>query len=78
MKPSGTFCSPGSSPDPPPREPAWHSALDPGEPGSWGDTGDERKILWTDGQQGNREVVQAQGQLPQVSAGNVPTSHQTK
>ena len=41
------FFSLGPSPDPPPGEPTWHAGLDPCEPGSWGDTGPERKILWT-------------------------------
>ena len=41
------FFSLGPSPDPPPGEPAWHTAFDPCEPGSWGDMDQERKILWT-------------------------------
>lgn len=66
----------GPSPDPPPRESAGHTALDPHEPGSWGDPDEERQILWTDWQWDNRKVVRVQHPVSQVSAGNM--SHQIR
>lgn len=65
----------GPSPDPPPSQPARHTALDPPEPGSWIVNCEERKILWPDWQQGNRKVVRVRDQVPQVSAGYVCTPH---
>lgn len=67
----------GPSPDPPPRESTGHTALDPHEPGSWGDPDEERQILWTDWQWDNRKVVRVQHPVSQVSAGNM-SHHQIR